>query len=64
MHPALRKGPLFYTKHPPFPTFFTKKTPCIFHFTKNTPPISFPAYGPVIPQNETVVCQLYISRGC
>jgi len=38
MHPALRKGPLFFTKkHPHFPLFFTK-TPA---------PISFPAYGPV-----------------
>jgi len=36
MHPALRKGSLFY-KTPPFSTFFTKKHP----------PISFPAYGPV-----------------
>ena len=38
MHPALRKGPLFYNKtHPHFPLFFTKKHP---------PPISFPAYRP------------------
>ena len=53
MHPALRKGPLFYQKTPPFSTFLTKphfppflqNTP-IFHFlTKSTPPISFPAYG-------------------
>jgi len=36
MHPALRKGPLFYIKHPHFPLFY-KKTPL---------PISFPAYGP------------------
>ena len=38
MHPALRKGPLFYTKTPPISHFFLQKTPCIFHFTKNTPP--------------------------
>ena len=31
MHPALRKGPLFYTKNPPFSTFFYKKLPT-FHF--------------------------------
>ena len=36
MHPALRKGPLFY-KTPPFSTFFYKKHPF---------PISIPAYGP------------------
>jgi len=35
MHPALRKGPLFY-KTPPFSTFFYKKHP----------PILFLAYGP------------------
>ena len=34
MHPALRKGPLFYTKETHFPLFY------------KTPPISFPAYGP------------------
>ena len=28
MHPALRKGPLFYKKHPPiFHCFFAKLTP-------------------------------------
>ena len=27
MHPALRKGPLFYKQHPPFSTFFYKKHP-------------------------------------
>ena len=32
MHPALRKGPLFTKKHPPFSTFYN-------------PPISFLAYG-------------------
>ena len=39
MHPALRKGPLFYKKTPifhfftnlPFSTFLTKNTP-LFHF--------------------------------
>ena len=35
MHPALRKGPRFFTKNTP-----------IFHFFYKTPPISFPAYGP------------------
>jgi len=30
MHPALRKGPLFCKKHPPFSTFFYKTPP--FHF--------------------------------
>jgi len=35
MHPALRKGPLFYNKkHPHFPLFY------------KPPPISFPAYRP------------------
>jgi len=34
MHHALRKGPLFYKKHPPFSIFL-----------QNTL-ISFPAYGP------------------
>jgi len=36
MHPAMRKGPLFFTKNT-----------LIFHFfyKKNTPSISFPAYG-------------------
>ena len=34
MHPALRKGPVFYKKTPP-PIFHLKHTP-----------ISFPAYGP------------------
>ena len=37
MHPALRKGPLFTKKLPPFSTFYTKNTP-----------ISFPAYGPAL----------------
>ena len=37
MHPALRKGPLFYN------------TPPFFTFTENTP-ISFPAYGPLYVQ--------------
>jgi len=37
MHPALRKGPRFFSKNTPhFPLFFTKKHA----------PISFPAYGP------------------
>ena len=36
MHPALRKGPLFYKNTPPFSIFLQK-----------TSPISFPAYGPV-----------------
>ena len=54
MHPALRKGPLFYKKKPifhffttpHFPFFLQKKT--IFHifYNKNTHTISFPAYGP------------------
>ena len=35
MHPALRKGSLFYEKK------------IIFHFS-TTPPISFPAYGPAV----------------
>ena len=35
MHAALKKGPLFYKKTPPFATFLQK-----------TPPILFPAYGP------------------
>jgi len=35
MHPALRKGPLFYNPPP------------IFHFFYNPPPISFPSYWPV-----------------
>jgi len=36
MHPALRKEPLHYRKHPPFSTFFYKKTPPIFHFLQKT----------------------------
>ena len=42
MHPALRKGPVFYKKHPPifhffkkhlnFPLFYQKKHPHPFHF--------------------------------
>jgi len=47
MHPALRKGTLFYKKTPPYFPFFTKKH---LHFPlflqKITHPISFPAYGP------------------
>ena len=47
MHPALRKGPLFYKKAPPLSTVLQKKTHFPFFFyKKNTPPISFPAYGP------------------
>ena len=41
MHPALRKGSLFY-KTPPFSTF--TKHPNFPVFT--TPPISFPVYRP------------------
>ena len=38
MHPALRKGPLFYKKHPHFPLSFTKSTPQFTTFLqKNTP---------------------------
>jgi len=41
MHPALKKGSLFY-----------KKTSPVFHlFYKKTPPTSFPAYGPAVRQN-------------
>ena len=36
MHPALRKGPLFYKNTPHFPLFYNLP-----------PPISFPAHGPV-----------------
>ena len=32
MHPALRKGPLFYKKITPIFHFFNKRTPAIFHF--------------------------------
>jgi len=46
MHPALRKGPLFLLKTPPF-SYFYKKTP--------THPISFPVYKPVCKQVATVV---------
>jgi len=55
MHPVLRKGPLFYKKHPPpfstfshkktFYTFFYKKRP-ISTFLQKHSSISFPAYGP------------------
>jgi len=66
MHPALRKGPLFYKKTPPILHFFTKNTPhfplftkitAIFHFfTKKTlPSILFPAYGP-----ENAVCMFAV----
>ena len=66
MHPALRKGPLFYKKTPfpifhflqknthPIFHFFLQNTP-IFHFFYKTPPISFPAYGPVCIQLPTSV---------
>ena len=50
MHLASRKGPLF-TKTPHVFHFFTKKHPppsFSTFFTKNTP-ISFLAYGPVMP---------------
>jgi len=43
MHPALRKGPLFLLKTPPFSNFY-----------KKTPPISFPVYKPVCRQAATV----------
>jgi len=46
MHPALRKGSLFYNEHPHFPTFFNKNPTFHFFTKKNNPPISFPAYGP------------------
>ena len=42
MHPALRKGPPFFTKNTPYFPFFHKKHR----------PISFPAYGPVPPLLE------------
>ena len=54
MHPALRKEPLHYRKHPPFSTFFTKKTPPfstfykkpVFHFFyKKHPPFHFLTTG-------------------
>jgi len=55
MHPALRKGTLFYQKTPLI--FFQKAPPPIFHFlTKNNLPISFPAYGPAY-------CTLCLSLG-
>jgi len=38
MHPALRKGPLFYKIHPPFSTFLPKHIPILFS-----------AYGPGLP---------------
>jgi len=45
MHPALRKGTLFYQKNTPY--FFTKSTPHFpLSYKKNNLPISFPAYGP------------------
>ena len=34
MHPALRKGPLFYKKHPCFP-FFSKEHPLFHIFTRS-----------------------------
>jgi len=34
MHPALRKGPLFYKKHPQFFTFVRKNIPIFHFFTK------------------------------
>ena len=44
MHPALRKGPLFYITPPPFSTFLNKKTPPLStFFTKNTTPTSLVA---------------------
>ena len=43
MHPALKKGPLFFTNNAPIFHFFYKKTPL---------PISFPAYGPVISPSD------------
>ena len=39
MHPALRKGPLFY-KTPPFSTSLQKTPPILHFFTKNTSPFS------------------------
>jgi len=34
MHPALRKGPLFYKKNPCFPLFFLQNTLIFYIFTK------------------------------
>ena len=50
MHLASRKGPLFTKNTPCFPLFYKKTPPpfIIHFFTKNTP-ISFFAYGPVMP---------------
>ena len=71
MHLALRKGPLFLQKTPPFSTFFTNPFAIfynpIFHFLrKHPPPISFPAYGPVVVYklSWSVVVVLPISSVC
>ena len=47
MHPALRKGPLFFKKNIPHFSFFYKTLP-ISTFLLKTPPISFHAYGPPV----------------
>ena len=44
MHPALRKGTLFYQKTPLI--FYKKHPPFSTFLQKNNLPISFPAYGP------------------
>jgi len=55
MHPALRKGPLFYN-NTPISTFLKQKTSQFrTFFTKNTPQISYPAYGPELAQSLTIV---------
>ena len=53
MQTALRKGPLFYQKHPHFPLFFTKIPP----------PISFPAYGPGVIARTWTFTTFMVGKG-
>ena len=67
MHPASRKGPLHYRKHPPFSTFFYKKHP---HFSlflqKNRFPLFFTKHPPFHFLTTGLIFALYncVSAAC